>query len=318
MVLSADAEAFVCIIHTEVDRHHIEIICSNFIAVVSIGEGCIFPVAVLIEDCFAHAKLFLSVVRTRCKGCRISCRILYVHIPYSLVVVEVGSLDSSFALCRILYAVILELVVQRHICKVSGESPGRTIVKTCGSKCFGEAGSELLIDLIDAAVDVIRNLLQGIKILDVIDRGDNGVVHRAVILEDRLVVDDAVALIAVCNAGNLSVVLDCKALVGQVLVDLGILEIVGVIIPGCSIGGRADVEDGRSFALCHLGLKRCSILTVSCGKNGNISAESVVGRCQILPRFIRLRLEVQKINSCIRDFCICRGCVRSCLRGCRF
>ncbi len=165
------------------------------------------------------------------------------------------------------------------------------VVSTQG---LGEVGAELIVDLVHSLVDVVSDSLQGVEAVDLIDGGDNGVVHRAVVLEDGLVVDDAEALIAVCNGGNLAVVLDCQGLVGQMIVEGRILQIVGVVIPGLGIGCRADVEDGRCIiALCHLGLEGRVVLSVCCGQDIDLDAGLIrVGLCQILPGLIGLRLEV--------------------------
>ena len=91
---------------------------------------------------------------------------------------------------------------------MSRESPRRGIIQACGSKCLSQAGSELIVDLIDSGLDVICNSLQGIEGIDVIHGFCLGIVHLEVVIQDRLVVDDAVRLEAVCNRCNLAIVVD--------------------------------------------------------------------------------------------------------------
>ena len=102
---------------------------------------------------------------------------------------------------------------------MSGESPGRTVIKTCGSKCASQLIAELLIDRVNLAVDVLSDFDQSIKILDIVRRRDNCAVHCAVVFYDRLVVDDAVAFIAVRYRSDLAVILDAERLVGKMFID---------------------------------------------------------------------------------------------------
>ena len=102
---------------------------------------------------------------------------------------------------------------------MSGESPGRTVIKTCGSKCACELIAELFIDRVDLAVDILGNFDESIKILDVVRRRNDRAVHCAVVFYDRLVVDDAVAFIAVRYRSDLAVILDAERLVGKMFID---------------------------------------------------------------------------------------------------
>ena len=316
MVLSTDAEAFGCIVYAEVDRHHVKIIFCNKIAIVRIGKSGELPVTILIEDCLAHSKLSLCIQRAAVQSLRICCRITNIHIPDSLEVVQVGSLDLSFACRQIFQTVILELIVQRKVCKVSGESPGRSVIQSCRSKGLCQIGSELLVDLIDSCVDVVCDLLKSVQILNVIHRRNDCVVHRAVVLKDGLVVDKAVSFIAVCNACDLAVVFYCKALIGHVIVNLGILQIIDIICIGLCICSASDIENSRCLALCQLRLKCCLVLSVCSSQNRNISAKIIVNACKLLPCIVCLRLEVQKIYSSGRNLRIlCSFCLFSCFLG---
>ena len=318
MVLCTYAEAFVRIIYAKVNRDHLKIVICGQITVipVSILQRGILPVSVLIEHGFFHAEFLLCVVGTACQCLGICAGIRYIHIPYFLEVIQVGSLDLRFSGCRILQAVILELVIQRHICQMSGESPGGGIIQSCGCESACQVVAELVVDVILACLNIVCHGLQLVKAVNVIDRGNNRVVHGAVVIQDGLVYDDAVCLVAVRDSGNLSVVIYIQGMIGYMVVKIGILQIVGVVIPGLGICGRANIEDGRSLALCHLGLQRGGILSVCSGKDIDLYAGLIgVGLCQILPCLVCFRFEVQQVNLSVSGRCLC--CAVRCHICCR-
>ena len=208
---------------------------------------------------------------------------------------------------------------------MSGESPGRTAVQTCGSESALKVAAELLVHLVHTLVQIIRNLLEGIEILNVIRALDNRVVQCAVIGKQCLVVDDAVCFIAVCDRNGLVIRFDVQGVIRNVLVKIGVTEVIQVIFPCRNVVRIADVEDGRSFALCHFRLECCSVLSVRSCKNSYVAAKIIVLGSQFLPGLICLGLEVQKINSSAIDcsrvsrFCRCcrsLGCCRCCSFGC--
>ena len=201
---------------------------------------------------------------------------------------------------------------------MSGESPGRTVIKTCGSKCACELIAELFIDRVDLAVDVLSNFDQCVKILDIVRGRNDCAVHCAVVFYDRLVVDDAVALIAVSYRCDLAVIFDAERLVGKMLIDRGILEIICVIVP-CLCGRCvAYVKDCRSFALSHLGLELCCVCSCSCCLDFYRNACLLcVGLGDCCPCVSRFRLLVQDIYTSAAGICCCRRCCRAGISCCR-
>ena len=298
MVLSTNAEAFVSIINTEVDRHHVEVISCYQVAVVRVCQAGEFPVAVLIEDSFAHAEFLFSIVCSGVQCCRICSGISDIHIPDSL-----------------------EFIVERQVGKMSGESPGRTIIEACGSECFCQCSvkccsGKSLIQFIDTAIDIISDSFENIQTVDIVNAGSLGIRQSEVSIEDCLVVDNAIGLIAVSNCSDLAVVFNSQGLVSQMIVEGCVLEIQCVVIPCLSCCSVADVEDCRLLVcrLSHFGLHCCCILSVSRGQDCNVAALLlVVCLSEFLPLFISLRLEVQQIDSsaCSRSSSL-SGCSSFC------
>ena len=159
-------------------------------------------------------------------------------------------------------------------------------------------GGESTIDaqLSLAGLDVVCDLLQVVKALDVV----LGVASGG---QQLFVIDDAVGLDDVGDAGDGVAVLQCEGVAGQFAVQLAAGQVVAVILPVGQTDGAVDLEQGGSLALLHLAHQGGLILAGSCGHDGDRYAGLLgVGSSQILPGLILLRLEVQVV-----DFATCTG-----------
>ena len=99
--------------HRDIIRIHLELVCC---------EVSPLPCTILIEYRFAFAEFSFSLIACSCcQRCRILSGVSDVQIPDLLEVVHVSSLDSSRLFCD---SVITELIEERHVGQVAGESPG--------------------------------------------------------------------------------------------------------------------------------------------------------------------------------------------------
>ena len=154
----------------------------------------------------------------------------------------------------------------------------------------GRGESTVYAQLSLAGLNVISDLLQVGKALDVLllVTGSG---------QQFLVVDDAVGLNDICNAGNSVAILQCKGIAGQLAVQLAAGQIVAVILPVCQTNRAVHLEQGGSLALLHLAHQGGLVLAGSGGDNGHRHAGLLgVLSGQILPILILLRLEVQVVD----------------------
>ena len=167
---------------------------------------------------------------------------------------------------------------------MAGETPaGGTVQTGRGEGIEAQLGS--------AAVDIVGNLLQGLKV------GDVGQLVAS-LLQQSLVYDDAECLIAVTDGNGLArFVLQVKGVGGHFLHDVGVGQVVAVLAPGPYCAGVAYLEHGGSSVLIHLGGQHLVISTGSRSQNGygNTGLIGVQLR-QILPSLVSLGLEVEIIN----------------------
>ena len=172
------------------------------------------------------------------------------------------------------------------------EAPVRRTVHASG----GESTVHAQLSL--TSLNVISDLLQVGKALDVLllVTGSG---------QQFLVVDDAVGLNDVCNAGNSIAVLQCKGIAGQLAVQLAAGQVVAVILPVCQTNRAVHLEQGGSLALLHLAHQGGLVLAGSSGDNGHRHAGLLgVLSGQILPILILLGLEVQVVDLAV---CLCSG-----------
>ena len=149
-----------------------------------------------------------------------------------------------------------------------------------------------------AGLNVVGDLLQVIEALDVV----LGVAGGG---QQLLIVNDAVGLDDVSDAGNGVAVLQCKGVAGQLTVQLAVGEVQAVIFPVCQTHRAVDLEQGGSLALLHLAHQGGLVLAGSSGDNGHRHAGLLgVLSGQILPILILLGLEVQVVDLAV---CLCSG-----------
>ena len=144
--------------------------------------------------------------------------------------------------------------------------------------------------LVLAGGDVLGNLLQVIKALDVL-----GLV--ASLLQQGLVGDQTVALDNVADAQGGVAVLQGVGVAGQLTGEGSTGQVVAVVFPAGKTDRTVDLEQGGCVALGHLAHQGGLVLTGSSGHNGdgNAGLLGVLGS-QILPCFILLGLEVQVVD----------------------
>ncbi len=168
---------------------------------------------------------------------------------------------------------------------MAGEAPA-------GVVAHGRGGESIEAELGSAGVDVLGDLLEGVEVGDV----GEGV---AGLLQQILVDDDAVALIAVADGAELAVVVIEVVGVGAQLVgDVGAGQVVAVVAPGADGGLVADDEHRRGFGLVHLGGQGLVVGAGGGGQNGDGHAGLLgVHAGDLLQRGVSLGLEVQPVNA---------------------
>ena len=175
---------------------------------------------------------------------------------------------------------------------MSLETPVRRGIHAGGSESAIHAQLSL------ACLDIIGDLLQIVKALDVVLGVTGG-------SQQLLVVDDAVGLNDVCDAGDSVAVLQSEGVAGQLAVQLAAGQVVAVILPVGQTHRTVDLEQGRSLALLHLAHQGGLVLTGSSGHNGHRHAGLLgVRSSQVLPGLILLGLEVQVVDLAVS---LCSG-----------
>ena len=179
---------------------------------------------------------------------------------------------------------LLELVVEREVGEVGGVAPAGGVIHAGGSE--GTVNAELVL----AGLDVIGASLQLVEGVDVL-----GLV--AGLLEELLVVDDAVALLNPVDTQILAVGLQCQGVVDELTAELGVGKIGAVVLPVLKAGGAVDLEQRRSGALGHLGLE---LLLVGVGGGGHdldLDALLLLVRLgDLLPLLVDLGLELEEVD----------------------
>ena len=145
-----------------------------------------------------------------------------------------------------------------------------------------------------AAVDVVGDLLQGLKVGDIGDL-------IAGLLQQSLVDDDAKGLIAVVDGHGLAVgILQVEVLGGHFLHDVGVIQRIAEIAIGVDGALVAHLEHGGRSGLVQLGGQHGVILAGGGGDDLDLHAGLLgVGLGQILPGLVGLGLEVQVIHGAL-------------------
>ncbi|AEK31038.1 Hypothetical membrane associated protein [Bifidobacterium animalis subsp. lactis CNCM I-2494] len=270
---------------TDVDREHTHLIGLHA-GLLQVGP-C--PGAVLVERGLAECELGVRVVT----GLRAQLRrggggILEVQVEDVLEVRQVGALDRL----RLRgHTVLLELIGERDVRQVGLETPVGAGVEACGGE--GALDAELVL----LGLHVVRDFLELVEGVDLLGVLDLGARQLGVLLEQVLVVDDAVVLHDVRNAHDLVAVLQRAVLVVELVVDAGVLEVGGVALPVLVVHLAVDLEDRRRIALGELGLERLLIGA----RGGRLHLHLHAGLVGVFlgerdPLVGGLRLEVQEVD----------------------
>ena len=182
---------------------------------------------------------------------------------------------------------------------MSLESPVGGSVHAGRSKCALDA------QLVLAGLDIIRDLLQIVKALDVVQL-------VACLFQKADVGDDAIGLDDIGDAVDRIPVLELESIGGQVADNIGAGQVIAVILPVGQADRAVDLEHGRRIRLGHLTHQGGLILTGGrrddCHRNTGLLC---VDLGQILPGCICFRLEVQIIDMACAGICgrsRCRAC----------
>ena len=179
---------------------------------------------------------------------------------------------------------LLELVVEREVGEVGGVAPAGGVVHAGGGE--GTVNAELVL----AGLDVVGASLQLVEGVDVL-----GLV--AGLLEELLVVDDAVALLNPVDTQILAVGLQSQGVVDELAAELGVGQIGAVILPVLKTGGAVDLEQRRSGALGHLGLELLLVGVGSGGHDLDLDALLLLVRLgDLLPLLVDLGLELEEVD----------------------
>ena len=161
------------------------------------------------------------------------------------------------------------------------------------------SGGERALDakLVFLGLDVVRDGLQGVEIVNVIDAFDLGSVGSDVLGQQILVVDQAVAFHHIRDAGHLVAILQRHGLILELLVRFGVGHIRGVGLPCLIVDHAVDLEQGRRIGLGQLGFQRLRIRFRRGGLHFDLDAGLLrVLLGQRLPCVVGLRLVVQVVD----------------------
>ena len=151
----------------------------------------------------------------------------------------------------------------------------------------GERGEA---QLVLAGGDVLGHLLQIVKALDIV----GGV---AGLLQQGLVVDDAVGLNDVADARHLVPVHQGELVAGQLAGHGGAGQVIAVVLPAGQAHGTVDLEQGGGVGLGHLGLQGGLVVAGGGGEHSDLHAGLLsVQLGQLLPLGVLLGFEVQVVD----------------------
>jgi len=214
---------------------------------------------------------------------RIGQGVVDAQVIQVLEVLHVGTLDLGGALFPSV-SVVAGLIEILQVGHVAGETPGRRTVHI-GS------GEGIKAQLVGAGMDTLGDLLQALKVLDV--------VHLVAGSLDQIGVDDdAVALVAVADRHQVAILVIQVVGIGVQLVgNGGILQVQSIILPVLHGVLVADNKQRGGIALVHLGQQGLVVSTGSGGDNLHVNAGLVlVHGGNFLQHLVRLGLEVQPID----------------------
>ena len=289
-VLGADGDAgLVLALGADVDRQEVHVVGLDRVAV-DLGDLAVGPVAVLDHGGLAEGEFGHRVGHVLRGGLRrLHRRILQVEVEDVLEVLEVGSLE--------LFGVgdlpVLELVVDRVVGQVGVPPP----VLTGRERSRREGAVDAQIGLV--GLDVLGRFLELVEALDLVDGLDFRVGQCEVLVHDGLVVDDAVAFQGEGHAVCLPVVaLQRERFVGELLSEVCIGEVRGVLLPDLQPDRAVEVEESRPAGFPELGLESLLVLSRSGGDDLDLDAGLLlVSAGYLLPRRLGFGFEVEIVDG---------------------
>ena len=290
VVLGAERDAgLVLTVDADVDRHEVDVLLLDGVAV-DVGDLGPRPLAVLDEGALPEGELGHGVGDRLGGGLRrLDRRVVEVEVEDLLVVLRVGEPE----VVGVRDLVVAELVEDRVVREVRLPAP----VLTGGERGAGEGALDAQVVLL--GLDVLREGLELVESLDLVDGGDDGAVHREVLLQDGVVVDDAVALGGERRAVDGAVIgLERHGVVGEGLDEVRVGKVEGVVLPGGKADRAVDVEDRGRVGLGDLALEG---LPVGAGGSGDdLDGDAgllLVGGGDLLEGLLRLGLEVEEVDA---------------------
>ena len=171
---------------------------------------------------------------------------------------------------------------------MTGEAPAGGALQTGGAE-------GVKAQLVGTGVDIISHLLQRLEVGDVGDLITG-------LLQQSLVDDDAIGLIAVADGHGLAVgILQVEVLSGHFLHDVGVIQRIAEIAIGVDGALIAHLEHGGRSGLVQLGGQHGVILAGGGGDDLDLHAGLLgVGLGQILPGLVGFGLEVQVVHGTLR------------------
>ena len=295
-VFGADADSLgLLAVHADVDRHKLDVLLLDGVAL-DLGDLAPRPVAVL-----DHRALSEREFRHRvgdllaAEQLGIDGRVVQIEVEDVLVVVAVLEGDLLGGVGREVDVVGLELIVDRQVGQVGLPAPVLAGLE-------GGGGEDALdAELVLLGGHVLDDLLELLEAADLIHRLGLRAVEGEILLHDRVVVDDAVALDHVGDADDLVAVGDGQALVGQVLVELGAREVGAVVLPVGVALGAVDLEEDGGVRLGDLGFEGLLVGARRGGHDVQLDARlRLVGRGDLVIDRGDLGLEVEVVELAAR------------------
>jgi len=127
------------------------------------------------------------------------------------------------------------------------ESPVRGSVHTC--RCESTFDSKLVL----SCLNIICYFLQCLKIVDLICRLDHSAIHLTIFLKKRFVVNNSICFNYICDTINCTaVILQYKIIAFYIFVNIAVLQVIAIILPGCKSNRSVNLEQCRNLILGHL------------------------------------------------------------------
>ena len=275
--------------HADVDRQEVDVLSLDRVAG-DLGDLRPAPVAVLDHGGLAQGEVGHGVGDRLGAGLGgLDGGVVEVEVEDLLVVVRVCQLD----LVEVVDLGVAVLVVDGVVGQVGLPAP----VLTGGQRGRGEDALDTEVGLL--GLHVLDDLLELVEALDLVDGGGLGTLHAEVLLEDGGVVDDAVALDGQRDAHDLALVaLEGHGLIGQLLGEVGVGQVGGVVLPVAVAHGTVEVEQRGRVGLGDLGLQGLLVGAGSGGDDLDVHTGLLgVGGRDVLEGLLRLGLEVEEVDA---------------------